>query len=40
LALIAGGVVSLVEAWTPHGLDNLTIPLSAAVLMQGFLILQ
>lgn len=35
LALAAGATVSLVEAWTPHGLDNLTIPISAAVLVQG-----
>ncbi len=39
LALLAGVVISLVEAWTPHGLDNLTIPLSAAVLVRGFLVL-
>ncbi len=34
-ATVAGLLVSLVEAWTPHGLDNLTIPLSAAVLVRG-----
>jgi phytol kinase len=33
-ALLAGLLVSWVEAWTPHGLDNLTIPLTAAILIR------
>jgi phytol kinase len=36
LALILAGLVAVVEAYTPHGLDNLTIPLIAAVVVQGF----
>ena len=34
-ALLAGLIVSLVEAWTPHGLDNLTIPISAALVLRS-----
>ena len=37
MALLAGGFVALVEAWTPHGLDNLTIPLGAAVFVRGIM---
>jgi phytol kinase len=35
LAIATGLLVSFVEACTPHGLDNLTIPISAAVLVRG-----
>lgn len=37
-AVGAGLLVAVVEAWTPHGLDNFTIPLSAAVLVRGLLL--
>ncbi|MDB5389576.1 MAG: dolichol kinase [Planctomycetaceae bacterium] len=39
ISILTGLLVSLVEAWTPHGLDNLTIPISAAVLVRGFALL-
>ncbi len=35
IAILAGGFIALVEAWTPHGLDNLTIPLGAAVFIRS-----
>lgn len=38
IALFVGVFVSVVEAWTPHGLDNLTIPVCAAVLLNTLLL--
>lgn len=32
--LVTGFLVAVIEAWTPHGLDNFTIPLSTAVILR------
>jgi dolichol kinase len=34
-AVIVGLTIGIVEAVSPHGLDNLTIPISSAVLLSG-----
>lgn len=37
IALVAGGFIAVIEAWTPHGLDNLTIPVGAAIFVRGLI---
>ena len=34
ISLLAAVIVTAVEAMTPHGLDNLSVPISAAILME------
>jgi dolichol kinase len=34
-AIVVGAVITLVEAISPHGWDNFTIPVSAALVLHG-----